>query len=404
MPKGKRIPLFLLSVGLYWFAFYSYVPILTEYVRSFSTAQMTGIVIASYGFMQMLFRIPCGILSDKLKMRKYFITIAAGMSALASLGMALLPQTLWVLIFRGLTGVAVSTWVPYTILFSSYYKNNKTTSSIGFINAFNFGGQMLGTLLGGWVIQWTGNVQSGFYLSVGAAAICFFLSFFLVDQDKSDFPETMPLRSQLGVVKNKMLMISSFLAILTQLAAFGSVYGFTSTFATENAAATSGQLGILASLVTLPAIFAAPMNTKLAKWVGGMDRCLLITFITLGAYCLVVPLIKNIWLFYVVQVAFGFARGLSTSQLMGAAIADIDPSRRGTAMGFFQAIYGIGMTAGPWLVGLFGQSEAGTANLPGLTVGFIVLAAFQALGAVISMTVMKKQLKKSHAETAATSA
>ena len=69
-PKGKRIPLFLALVALFWFSLYTYSPIFTVYIKEFSTTQMAGTIIASYGFVQMCLRIPVGILSDKIKKSK----------------------------------------------------------------------------------------------------------------------------------------------------------------------------------------------------------------------------------------------------------------------------------------------------------------------------------------------
>ena len=83
---------------------------------------------------------------------------------------------------------------------------------------------------------------------------------------------------------------------------------------------------------------------------------------------------------------------MATSLLMSAAILKIDPAKRATAMGFFQAIYGIGMTLGPQIVGLFGKSAAGETNLPGLTVGFFFVAVTQIAGAVLAMTLLRKHL------------
>ena len=89
------------------------------------------------------------------------------------------------------------------------------------------------------------------------------------------------------------------------------------------------------------------------------------------------------------QFVFGFARGSSTSLMMAAAILEIEPARRATAMGFFAAVHGIGMTLGPQIVGLFGRSAAGETNLPGLVVGFFFVAATQVVGGVLSMTILR---------------
>lgn len=397
-PKGKRIPLFLALVALFWFSLYTYSPIFTVYIKEFSTTQMAGTIIASYGFVQMCLRIPVGILSDKIKNRKIFITIGLVASGVSALGLALFKAPVPALIFRGLTGLTAATWVPFSILYSSYYDKQQAARAIGVANAFNFGGQMIATLIGGFLPDWTNSYAPSFYLAVAAAAAGVVLSFFVVDQEEKDFPERpVKVRELLAVAKNPMLLIASGLAILTQFCSFATVYGFTPTFARANVDATASQLGIMTTLVTLPAIFAAPMSSSISKKLGGFDKSMLLVFAISAVYCCVVPFINNIYVYYVAQFVFGFARGSSTSLMMAAAILEIEPARRATAMGFFQAIYGIGMTLGPQIVGLFGRSAAGETNLQGLVVGFFFVAATQVAGGVLSMTLLRRQVKKSEA-------
>ncbi|MBP3372754.1 MAG: MFS transporter [Clostridia bacterium] len=394
-PKGKRIPLFLVLVALFWFSLYSYQSIFRMYIADFSSTQMAGTIIASYGFVQMCLRIPIGILSDKIKSRKLFVTIGLVASGVSALGLVLFPNPTCALIFRGLAGLTAATWVPFSILYSSYYDKAAATKAIGIANSFNFGGQMVATLLGGFLPDWTGSYAGSFYLAVAVAAAGVVISFFIKDQEKESFPEKpVKIVELLRVAKDPMLLIASTLAILTQFCSFATVYGFTPDFATANAAATSSQLGIMTTLVTLPAIFAAPMSSNIAKKLGGFDRSMLIVFIVSAAYTCLVPFIHNIYLFYIAQFIFGFVRGCATSMMMGVAILNIDPSKRATAMGFFQAIYGIGMTLGPQVVGWFGKSAAGEVNLQGLMIGFFFVAATQLVGAVLSMTVLKKQVSK----------
>ena len=397
-PKGKRIPLFLALVALFWFSLYTYSPIFTVYIKEFSTTQMAGTIIASYGFVQMCLRIPVGILSDKIKNRKIFITIGLVASGVSALGLALFKAPVPALVFRGLTGLTAATWVPFSILYSSYYDKQQAARAIGVANAFNFGGQMIATLIGGFLPDWTNSYAPSFYLAVAAAAAGVVLSFFVVDQEEKDFPERpVKVRELLAVAKNPMLLIASGLAILTQFCSFATVYGFTPTFARANVDATASQLGIMTTLVTLPAIFAAPMSSSISKKLGGFDKSMLLVFAISAVYCCVVPFINNIYVYYVAQFIFGFARGSSTSLMMAAAILEIEPARRATAMGFFQAIYGIGMTLGPQIVGMFGRSAAGETNLPGLVVGFFFVAATQVVGGVLSMTLLRRQVKKSEA-------
>ena len=70
--KGYRLPLFCLVTSLFWFSMYTYVPVLTSYIESLGAShKMAGAIIGSYGFVQMILRIPLGILSDRMHKKRF---------------------------------------------------------------------------------------------------------------------------------------------------------------------------------------------------------------------------------------------------------------------------------------------------------------------------------------------
>ena len=56
------------------------------------------------------------------------------------------------------------------------------------------------------------------------------------------------------------------------------------------------------------------------------------------------------------QALNGLAQGLYFPLLLGLAIQPFEPSKRATAMGFYQAVYSVGMFAGPFLAGFINES------------------------------------------------
>ena len=74
--KLKRT-IFIITTSLFWFSLYTYVPIFPGYIENSGVSHsMVGIIIGSYGFSQMIIRIPLGIISDRLNKRKLFIILA----------------------------------------------------------------------------------------------------------------------------------------------------------------------------------------------------------------------------------------------------------------------------------------------------------------------------------------
>lgn len=61
------------------------------------------------------------------------------------------------------------------------------------------------------------------------------------------------------------------------------------------------------------------------------------------------------WVF-VAQFLMGMAQGFGYSTLMGWSIQDVPLAEQNTAMGLHQAVYAIGMFAGPWLSGILADA------------------------------------------------
>ena len=149
-PKDKnyRIPLFGIVTSIYWFTLYTYIPTFSPYLESKGISHgMIGIILGSYGLVQMLLRIPLGIYSDRINKRKIFVILGVLVGTISALGLWLFENTYLILISRSLAGVAASCWVSYTVLFSSYYTRKETSKSVGIINSFNKTSQVSAMLL-----------------------------------------------------------------------------------------------------------------------------------------------------------------------------------------------------------------------------------------------------------------
>jgi len=90
-----------------------------------------------------------------------------------------------------------------------------------------------------------------------------------------------------------------------------------------------------------------------------------------------VPLINELYTLYFNQMLNGFAQGMIFPVLMGLSIKNVRANKRGTAMGFFQAIYGLGMFMGPILVGIISYYA-------GLKMGFWMIGMVGLFGALLT--------------------
>ena len=343
-----RIILLCMVTSLYWFSLYAYVPTLPGYANSLgATHRMVGLILGSYGFIQMLLRIPLGILSDTINRRKPFVITGLVLAVISALGMRLFPSPASLLGFRALTGAAAATWVTYAVLFSSYFPDEDAPRAIGYISAFNAVGQMAAMMLGGTAAHHLGR-SAPFTVAAVGGMVGLVLSLGVVEKKAERKPT--PVSEFIALGGDRGLLLVSFLAVLLQLITFATVYGFT-PIAAERIGAGDFELGLLTTLSTLPRILAAALSGALFSRLYGERRTIQWGFVALALSCMTIPLIRTLPLLYLTQVAGGFASGVIFPLLMGLSIKTVADGKRATAMGFFQAIYGVGMFVGPVFVG-----------------------------------------------------
>jgi MFS family permease len=381
MKRNYKIGFFCFVTTLFWFSLYTYVPILSPYAESLNASKkMIGLIVGSYGFTQMLLRIPLGILSDTLKKRRLFTTMGLILAVISGLGVWIFRSSFSLLIFRGISGFAAATWVIFTVLFTSYFDEKEAPKAIGIINSFNALGQMTAMLIGGAVAQYFGRPNT-FLLAAAAGITGMLFSFSLIENNDLG-KRPMKLSEIPDVGRDKNLLLVSFLAILSQILVYATVFGFTPIIA-QNMGASSFQLGMLSTLSTLPVIFVSSLSGTFFIRRFGARNTVTMGFIISALACACIPFVGNIYVLYATQIIGGFGRGIVFPLLMGLSIKNVEVHKRATAMGFFQAIYGVGMFMGPVMVGFIGDTT-------GLTLGFILTAMIGAAGAAVSRLFLKE--------------
>lgn len=372
MSKNKNnIRLFILVTAFYWFSMYAYIPTFSPYIESLGAShKMIGLILGSYGFTQMLIRIPLGIYSDRINKKNIFVNIGILLSFLSTAGMWFAETPALILVFRSLAGASAATWVSFTVLFSSYFEKDDTAHAIGLINASNKSGQVVGMLLGGIIAQALGQ-QFPFLLAAAGAVVGFSLSL-KVDEKKDVDHQAITFKEILKVARNKSLLTVSFLAILMMMISHSTTFGFIPV-AAKNLGATSFHLGLLTTITTIPGILSSYLSGSYFSQRLGEKNTVTVGFSLLALSCLLVPLIDHLYLLYFNQMLNGFAQGMIFPVLMGLSIKNVEANKRGTAMGFFQAIYGLGMFTGPIFVGTI-------SDLAGLKMGFWMIGLVGILG------------------------
>ncbi|MDQ1912050.1 MFS transporter [Paenibacillus sp. GD4] len=381
LETNYRIPLFCTVTLLFWFSMYTCVPILAAYVEYLGASHQTaGFIVGMYGLSQMLLRIPVGVISDRFHKRKIFIIFGMLFSVLAGLGILVTQEVTWILILRALAGAAAATWVDFTILFASYFKKQETTKAMGTLSFYNSLGQMLGILLGGWFADRYGW-ESSFLIGAAVGMAGFIGALFLIEKVDRQ-AQKITFEGVLEVAKDRTLLTVSFLSILFQVLTFATVFGFTPVYA-MSLGATKLDMGLLTFFSTFP--------TALAAWFGGRHLAgrlgetgtIVLGFIMSGLFTVMIPFTSSLELLMATQALAGFGRGFTSPVLMSLSIKHMDTGKRATAMGFYQAIYGLGMFGGPLIMGLAGDWLS-------LEAGFLMVGILGCVTSLLAYSMLKR--------------
>jgi MFS family permease len=379
--------LFYIVTAFFWFSLYAYVPYVSPYAEELGADfRLIGLITGAYGFTQMVIRFPLGIFSDRIGKRKIFVVLGMVFAAAAGFAVVLFPNAYILLLARALGGVAASAWVTFTVLGASYYDDGNTAKCMGHLSACNAFGRMAALLIGG-VLAYTLGTSSAFLLGGTVGIIGIITSLFITEKTRGtrDIPKEAPpgFKDLISIAKNKQLLSCSVLGILSMFIAFAATFGFVPIAATV-LNANPLQLGLLGVVSTIPGIFTAPLAGTIMPRKLGVCATLVIGFLLAGIGAALVAVTNTLLVLFAVQIIGSIGGAILGTLLLGLCIHDIPVPRRAAAMGFFQAVYGIGMFLGPFVMGQ-------ASHMFGLTAAFVFIGFIGVLGAVCTVVYTRKR-------------
>jgi len=362
-PTSRRhIILFAIGILCYWAAMYVYVPIFSVYAESLGASlSVVGLGVGMYGLTQLLTRVPIGIWSDAMGKRRGIVVAGMLVCGVAAAGLALAPSPVWLVVFRGVMGLAAATWVCSTVLFASYFPGTDPSVPLSIMSLLIGLGQIAGTSSGGLLAEhfgWTMPFWASMVLSLLAA-----LFLRVPPDDTTAKPVTVSRAALLRIARAPLLRLACGIGVILYFATFSTVYGFTTVWA-ERLGATRAQLGYL----TTAALLAYSVLTILTPRVIarlGERRTLLLGLLALTLAIFPTPLVRTLGGLFALQALGGIGRGVLYPLLMSLSIKAVAAPDRASAMGIFQASYAFGMFIGPWISG-------GLADRLGLASVFVV--------------------------------
>lgn len=373
MAKSK-LYLFYLVTALYWFATYIYTPMLPTYIKSLGASYLlVGLILGCYGVGQLVLRVPLGIISDRLNMRKIFVIFGLISILISSLGLYFFSRPVLILVFRTFAGVASAFWVIFTVLYSSYFEESEATKSVGILNAFSNGGILVGLLLGGLIVR-KFDIRATFFISIIAGVIGLVLSFGI----KENIVERHTSISELlTVVKDRNFVVVSIIGVISQFITFATVYGFTPVLA-KHLGASDFQIAMLTAVSALPSVIGAALCGSFFAVKVGEKRTIIYGLILAALSCSVIPFAHSLPVLFISQFLGGFGTGTVFPLLMGLSIKNVSSDKRATAMGVYQSVYGLGMFMGPTVEGALSDGI-------GIRWGFITIGIVALIGVLIAL-------------------
>jgi MFS family permease len=372
--RSRRLLIGLYAAGglLYWMSLYLYAPTLPTYVQAQAdNLALVGIVLAQYGLWQAIVRLPLGIVSDWLGRRKPFILAGIALAGLGAWLLGSAQSTNGLIVGRAITGLAASTWVPMTVAFSSFFPAQEAIRATSVLTFVASVGRMGATGVTGSLNE-LGGYSLAFFLAVGVAVLA--LVFVLPATERPRTRQRPSVQSVGILVTRRDVLIPSLLAAVAQYANWAVTFGFLPILARQVGASdvalsllTTMQIGI----VTVSSLLVAGIVHRI-----GARNLVAITFALMSAGIALAASAPSLAVVFVAQSVLGVAQGMSYPLLMGMSIQEVADSERTTAMGLHQAVYAIGMFAGPWLSGILAETTGLRPMFGATALGCLLLGAF----------------------------
>lgn len=347
--EPRHAPL-IIAAALLWFSLFTYVSLLTPYVESRGASHaQAGIIVGSFGFIQVFLRIPSGILSDRWGRRKIFILLSFLFSFISAAGFLLARAFPALVLARTLAGIGATFWVHFNVLYPAYFRAGRSAQAVGILNATAMGAQTLALLAGGLVAEYF-SIQAVFGLSAVTALLGLAVAS-LIREDGGRRIDRQARSTIFREMANPGLLTIAAFAILVQILTYAVTFGFIPVYAVKRFGVGASGNALLTVVATIAgAVSSLIGNTRLVRRSNEMVLALA-GILTCGLASAATALAPNLPALIILQAISGLGRGVAFTLAMAMAIQCVPEERRATAMGFYQASYGIGMVAGPVIMG-----------------------------------------------------
>lgn len=339
-----------------------------------------GIIAASFPALQIILRVPLGILSDYIGRKKMLIIAFAG-GAFAGTIFAF-ASTYWMLIPAQLTfGASVAiVWTSANSYLSERADTDKFIKKFGIFLLFSGIGFLIGPVWGSYAAnEW--SFELSFAIFAGISGAGFFLAFLLSGLNKKEgkkkvaevFTEAYRAAKRIIVKKEITYAVGCVFLMGIMMGIYISYF----PLYLEEVGFIGASLGVIVALRSVAWTALRPFADKYVKIFGRIGSIAIGIFIG-AAVIIVVPFLES----FSLLIIAGVVAGIAMAPVLPVVMAFISDHTRRTERGLGMGIYGTALTFGqfmsPILLGRIGEIF-GSIRLPFLLAGTISIIGVLAL-------------------------
>lgn len=347
----------LLVIGLFWFTQYVYVPYTTPFLLAQKvSADFVGLVVGFYGAIPFFTRLFVGIFSDKIGYYKPMIIVGCASAAVASIIRLYLPTGMGFLIANIISGFSSSMWMCFILFHTKTLTKENLQKGMGYVLAACNGGILLGFFASATLYEHFGMFLMCL-LSVSGGTISTIISLSLKEPPNNNInpPKVSEL---LHVAYNKRLWFFSVIGMIQQGILMGTAMSFSNEVA-HSLGASAWQIGIMTMTMTASYTASNLLSSTHTAIKIGPGILMTLSQICMALYCVLMVTVDSVYALIPIQILLGTTGGFVFSWCSAEALSQIESYRRSTALGIFQSMFAIGMTAVPIVAGyLFAQTSS----------------------------------------------
>jgi len=329
-------------------------PMIPLYARSLGASYVDiGLMGVSYAIIYMSLAIPLGMLSDKIG-RRTIIAASVSLCGVASILYLLAGNVNHLILIRAIDGIAWSSfWLSIEALTTGISGPLSAGKAMGLSTASYGVGSLIGGLLGGLIVTCFGfHATFVLYLILSTMTALLALTIREERSSRRHFEVAKKLSSQ-PLTRDRTTLVVACAVSVTYSIALGIVLTLFPVYA-EGLGMETFWIGFLFATFWLGRIISFIYAGQVSDKVG-RKVVLAPALVGSAVASLLVALSREIGLLSASILIMGISIG-ATFPVTIALISDVVPSsRRGTAMGLFEASSGLGMLIGPALGGVIAE-------------------------------------------------